>query len=240
MAHSDLHKCLFCGALFQADPRNARHQKYCSEPACRKVSKAASQRAWLAKPENQDYFRGPENVARVQSWRAGHPKYWRRAQTERRQTPATPVTSVTLQDVCPAQAIEITEVSQVVLQPALQDILFDQPAVLIGFIAQFTGSALQDDIARSTRRLLELEQDILAGRAGDDHQICALSRAGAADPRAVQLGGSPPCERRSKSAYIWRSVFAWPEKCFIEIATTSPGAGSRAGCGLLQPGEAHP
>jgi hypothetical protein len=28
--------------------------------------KAASQRRWLAKPENRDYFRGAEQVARVQ------------------------------------------------------------------------------------------------------------------------------------------------------------------------------
>jgi hypothetical protein len=189
MAHPERHKCLFCGELFRVDPRNARHQKYCSEPACRKASKAASQRAWLAKPENQAYFCGPENVARVQSWRTSHPEYWRRAKGEQQETPAAPVA---LQDHCPAQPIEISEVSQEALQPALQDILLDQPAVLIGFIAQFTGSALQEDIARSTRRLLELGHDILAGRVGDDHQICALSRAGAADPRAVQLGGPPP------------------------------------------------
>ena len=192
MAHSDLHKCLFCGELFQADPRNAKHQKYCSEPACRKASKAASQRAWLAKPENQDYFRGPENVARVQSWRGSHPEYWRRAKGARRETPTAPVVPVALQDHCPAQPIEITEVSQEVLQPALQELLLDQPAVLIGFIAQFTGSALQEDIARSTRRLLELGQDILAGRVGDDHQTGTLPRAGAANPRAVQLGRPPP------------------------------------------------
>jgi len=70
MARPKLPKCLCCGMLFRADPRNARHQKYCAEPICRKASKAASQRAWQAKPENQDYFHGPENVARVQ---AGEP-----------------------------------------------------------------------------------------------------------------------------------------------------------------------
>jgi len=67
MARPEQHNCLFCGEMFRADPRNAGHQKYCSEPNCRKVSKAASRRAWQSKPENQDYFRGPENVARVQA-----------------------------------------------------------------------------------------------------------------------------------------------------------------------------
>ena len=38
-------KCLNCRRLFRPDPRNVRHQRYCSEPACRQASKAASQRA---------------------------------------------------------------------------------------------------------------------------------------------------------------------------------------------------
>lgn len=174
MARPKQHKCLFCGTMFRPDPRNARHQKYCSEAGCRKASKAASQRAWLAKPQNQDYFRGPENVARVQLWRASHPGYWRHAQGNRRDKPPAPVA---LQDLCPAQAIEIAADSRGLLQPALQDLLLDQPAVLIGFIAQFTGSALQDDICRSTRRLLELGHDILAGRMIDADQTGTLSGA---------------------------------------------------------------
>ncbi|CAE6900529.1 hypothetical protein [Paraburkholderia domus] len=36
--------------------------------------------------------------------------------------------------------------------------------LLIGLIAHLTDSALQEDIARSTRRLLQLGQDILSGR----------------------------------------------------------------------------
>lgn len=165
-------KCLFCGKLFRADPRNARHQKYCAEPSCRKASKVASQRAWQAKPENQDYFRGAENVARVQSWRAAHPGYWRRPSGQRAAVP------VALQDLCQTQAVEIEIGSQILPQDALQDLLLSQPAVLVGFIAQFTGSALQDDIVRSTRRLVELGQDILAGRFGSGHQTGDQPRAG--------------------------------------------------------------
>jgi hypothetical protein len=65
MVRTEERNCLFCHACFVADARNARHQKYCSAPACRQESKAASRRAWLAKTENLDYFRGAENVARV-------------------------------------------------------------------------------------------------------------------------------------------------------------------------------
>ena len=53
-------KCLNCRRLFRPDPRTVRHQRYCSEPACRKASKVASQARWLAKPQNRNYFRGPE------------------------------------------------------------------------------------------------------------------------------------------------------------------------------------
>lgn len=169
MARPEQHNCLFCGAFFRADPRNAKHQNYCSEPGCRKASKAASRRAWLAKAENQDYFRGPENVARVQAWRAEHPGYWRRPKGQCGRRPNA--------------------------SRALQDIVLYLPAVLIGFIAQFTGSTLQDDIARSSRRLIELGHDILAGRIGDDPQTCALSGAAPTDFGAVQLDRPPTGSR---------------------------------------------
>jgi hypothetical protein len=177
MTRPELPKCLSCKKLFRADPRNARHQKYCCEPSCRKASKAASRCAWLAKPQNQDYFRGPENVMRVQAWRVAHPEYWRRPAGQRAPKPNA------LQDVCHAQPIEITNDSKsllpLALNDTLQDLMLRQPAVLVGFIAQFTGSALQDDIVRSTRRLVELGQDILAGRGDGGHQTGDLFRTSA-------------------------------------------------------------
>jgi hypothetical protein len=70
--------CKHCRKFFFPDYRNLRHQKYCSKPACRKASRAASQRHWSRKPENRDHFRGPLNVDRVRAWRETHPGYWRR------------------------------------------------------------------------------------------------------------------------------------------------------------------
>ena len=66
-------KCRHCGQLLRPDPRNVRHQRYCPAEVCRRARKAASQRRWLAKAANRDYFRGPEHVARVRAWRASHP-----------------------------------------------------------------------------------------------------------------------------------------------------------------------
>ena len=144
-------KCPHCQQLFTPDARNATRQRYCSKPACRKQSKADSQRRWLQKPENRDYFRGAEHVQRVQRWRAAHPGYWRR----------TKRSPVALQDALIAQVA----VNAVNIHPAekgaLQDLLILQPAVMVGLIAQLTGCALQDDIARAARRMQQLGNDIL-------------------------------------------------------------------------------
>jgi hypothetical protein len=144
--------------LFHPDVRNAHHQRYCGEAACRRASKAASQRRWLSKRANRGYFRGAAHVDRVRAWRAEHPGYWRGAQRGALQAGAA------LQDVYAGQAIEVAEESGDLARSALQDLLRAQPIVLIGLIANLTGSALQEDIARSARRFQQLGQDILSGR----------------------------------------------------------------------------
>ena len=53
---------------------------------------------------------------------------------------------------------------------AQQDALRLQGPVLIGLIAHLSDSALQEDIADASRRLLQLGQDILSGRAPDASQ----------------------------------------------------------------------
>lgn len=161
MANRRTSKCRCCGELFQADVRNRGRQKYCSKPACRRAGKAARQRRWLDKPGNRDYFRGPEHVERVRVWRAAHPGYWRshgRGQ------------GLALQDALTRQVIELTEDLST---RALQDALRLQGPVLIGLIAHLSDSALQDDIATTTRRLLQLGQDILAGRSAHASQAGA-------------------------------------------------------------------
>jgi len=152
MAASEKKKCCNCKKLFRPDPRNAKRQKYCSQSDCRKASKASSQKRWLQKPENRDYFRGPDNVQRVEHWRKAHPGYWRRKPK---------ANSYALQDALNQQAIENNDNLAELASDALQDSLIWQPAVLIGLIAQLTGSVLQDDIAMAARRMQQLGIDIL-------------------------------------------------------------------------------
>lgn len=156
MARKPKHcKCKSCGDIFIPDHRNVGRQAYCGKPKCRKASKAASQRKWLSKPENQGYFRGPDNVERVREWRKKNPGYGRKKR---------PRTPDALQDPLNAEAVSNQTVETKVDHPAkdaLQELLPVQSLVFIGLIAQLTGCALQDDIASVVRRLRHLGQDIL-------------------------------------------------------------------------------
>jgi hypothetical protein len=149
-------KCLHCKKFFVPDYRNRGRQKYCSIPECQAASKQASQQLWLGKPDNRDYFRGPENVQRVQHWRAKHPGYWKRSPRRPRGT---------LQETCFSQVTVKEEVAEKqppqVSQPALQDLCEVKTPLLVGLIAQFTDTALQEDIVAYTRRLIARGQDIL-------------------------------------------------------------------------------
>jgi hypothetical protein len=144
-------KCLHCGEFVEVDARNRGRQRYCRKEACRKASKAESQRRWLGKADNAEYFRGTQNAARVRAWQAAHPGYWRDRCKERK---------VVLQEISIPQAAATKEVvardEPAVLQdekPLLQEILAAQPPVLVGLIAHLTGSVLQEDIASLTHKL---------------------------------------------------------------------------------------
>jgi hypothetical protein len=177
-------KCPSCGVFFTADHRNRRHQRHCSKPECRKAGKAASQKRWLQKPENRNYFRGPENVRRVQEWRKAQPGYSRKRRAA-------------LQDHSSGKPEVSPTVKPALVACALQDLLSFQPTVLVGLISHLTGPALQDDIALSARRLQQLGNDILNGPThnnGGTHDSKAphLPAALAPHTQSVQLGGPPP------------------------------------------------
>jgi hypothetical protein len=178
MAHGYRRKCKCCRKLFRPDPRSRHHQRYCSIPACRAASKVASHAHWLAKTENQDYFRGRINVGRVHAWRSHHPGYWRKSRRAgvalQDLLTAQPISSAAeidksahapLQDLLIAQPIGFANETDSSAQTPLQEILMTQHAVLIGLIAHIVGTTFEDDIARSANHLLRLGQDLLATSA---------------------------------------------------------------------------
>src|SRR5438093_9520546 len=98
-------KCLNCNALFLPDYRSRARQRFCAKGPCQKARKRASQQAWLAKPENQNYFRDAENAARVRRWQKEHPDYWKKsARRQRRDRKSTRLTPVTDQSRMPSSA----------------------------------------------------------------------------------------------------------------------------------------
>ena len=177
-------KCQHCKEFYLPDRRNLHHQRYCAEPACRRQSKAESQRRWVQKPDNQNYFSGPQNSQRVKEWRKRNPGYWRK----KKPPPQEP-----LQDLCTTQVAQDEEVKRIEISDALQDVLVMQPAVMVGLISMMTGSALHEDIAATTRALLSKGQDILGRRGSgvttthshDENQTGTLS--GTAAPGAAPL-----------------------------------------------------
>lgn len=177
MGGSDRRKCKHCRQLFRPDPRNRHHQRYCSQPACRTASKAASQARWLSKPENQDYFRGQAAVERVRAWRSQHPGYWRNGAPGG--APETPLSSAqskacSIQTSCSAES-------------PLQDVLIDQPTVLIGLIAHLVGP-LQEDIAAAAGRLLRLGNEILVA-SKSPALVASRVTSGSRGPPHVESGG---------------------------------------------------
>ena len=168
MAKSGQRNCYDFVNILRGDCRNVGRQHYCSKPECRRASKAAAQAAWLAKPQNSDYFSGPTQVARVQVWRAANPGYGR----------ARRKVSAALQDTLPAQVIdsidETPDRGEIPKVPALQDALPPLDLMVTGLIAHVFGFALQDDIDMAMARLVQLGSDITnRSRHHEDRQTSA-------------------------------------------------------------------
>ena len=180
MAQAGQRKCLSCGRYFDADRRVGGRQRYCAADSCRHASKVESHKRWRTKPENLDYFRGSVHVARVQAWRAAHPGYATRR-------PWAP----TLQEECISQAIAFKDESAVrTLGPAppLQDLFGDPERMLAGLIAHLFQVTLQDEMAATARRLVQLGTDVMGGGGDVPGQASALAAASAARADTVQLG----------------------------------------------------
>ena len=163
-------KCLHCNEIHDCEPRSAGRQRYCRAPDCRRASKAESQRRWLSRPENENYFRGAAHGERVRQWRKEHPGYWRKKRSapggtlqEISEKIPEAIPEPSTREAVDKEAIENQEPSGPpgALQEIslLQSVL--QPALLVGLIAVMTGAALQEDIALSARSLLDRGEDIL-------------------------------------------------------------------------------
>jgi hypothetical protein len=175
-------KCLHCKEKHICDYRNRGRQRYCSKPECQKASKAASQRQWAGRKENEKYFCGAENCERVRLWRKAHPGYWRKRKASQQDA---------LQETLDLQETGGERVAPPKVQNALQDICNPHPALLVGLISVLTGHALQEDIAASARSFLHRGEDILRMMPGGssfmshENQTHFMSRTSEACAQAI-------------------------------------------------------
>jgi uncharacterized membrane protein len=139
------------------------------------VSKAASQRKWEGRPENRDYYRGPEKAAKVRAWRAAHPGYWKRRREK----------SDALPDVLIAQAPVGPSETKRDGDGALPDVWTAQAPLLVGLIAHFTGVALPEDIAVVTNRLVARGQALLGRTQYENRETNPIARTTAPVSGAV-------------------------------------------------------
>ena len=146
-------KCRCCRIFFRPDYRNARHQHYCSTPACRQASKVASQRRWAHQFSNRSHFRGESEVRRVQEWRRGHPGYWKKHESRSRE--AQPAEQQPVNREQRSRNVPRSDLR------TLQDFCLTQDPAFVGLISMMTGSTLQEDIATTARNLLLRGQNIL-------------------------------------------------------------------------------
>ena len=189
MAQSGQRKCLNCAQFFDVNRRSGERHRYCCAAPCRRASKSASQASWLAQSANTLYFSGPAHVARVQAWRACHPGYSR----GRQRTPRA------LQDSLISQVPDLVgesgnraETPAAPEAVALQDSINALPPALTGLIAHLFGVTLQDSIATTIRRLVQLGEDVTNRGRGEDSQAdvdqaIAATAADASSATAVQL-----------------------------------------------------
>ena len=169
MSSTTTFKCLHCNEKHRHEARKGGDQRYCSKPDCRRASKAASQRQWLSRPENRDYFRGAENCERVRLWRLAHPGYRRNKRS---------ATDSVLQEISNTQTIGNKAVAPSEASNALQDLCITQPAVFLGLISILTGHVLQDDLL-ATARVFQLRGlDIIGRQTAADSEQAAMDGRG--------------------------------------------------------------
>ena len=145
-------RCSHCRRSFLPDCRNAYHQRFCSTPACQHASKRNSQRRWLRKPENRNYFREPDNLERVRAWRNLHPGYWRpvKHSCQQLQAPGLAGTGTPEGTGAPSGAAG-----------TLQDFCRARLPAMVELVSTLGRCALQEDIARFAAQVVMEAQCIV-------------------------------------------------------------------------------
>lgn len=170
-------KCLCCRALFLPSANNRGRQLFCTSPLCRKAAKARANRKW--RDNNPTYHSGPEQVERVNNWRANNPGYSRAKKPKKPRTPLQdfaipqPVANKSFSNTDPQPQSVFSQSDPGPAQGAdsrngslLQDLAQTQTALLYGLISSILGNALQDSFEAHARLLVERGRRVMAASPG--------------------------------------------------------------------------
>ena len=143
--------CCICHKIFTPNKFAGARQVVCSREPCRKAAKKQRQAEWFSR--NPDYFSGPENVERVRQWR-------RKKALEGPPDPHPPKPPEA-QSTQKAKSCNKCEPENEVLQ----DLAPPAEVVIMGLLALWSGSTLQDEVhnlySQCSRRGSELLERML-------------------------------------------------------------------------------
>lgn len=153
--------CLHCTRLFDPDYRHRHNQFYCRKPACKKARQAANLQRWRERPENQDFWRAPWNIERVQAWRIAHPEYWKRVKRKKVADRGVALQIAMKSAQVVEDKLDSSGAASDCVTKRVPVELKTQDPVLVGLIAQLTGDTLQNAIHQTTARLYEKGQAVM-------------------------------------------------------------------------------
>jgi hypothetical protein len=164
--------------LFIPDRRHRDNQKYCLKSKCRQARQAVNLRRWRDDPLNQGFWRGSWNGDRVRAWRAANPGYWKR----KRKGAEAPLQIASKPAEAPVASRDQAESTGDCVTNRIPALLLGQSPVLVGLIAQMTGTALQNAILQIAGELFEKGQAVLGNPTPGQNENCksSLPTSGAA------------------------------------------------------------
>lgn len=152
-------KCRNCGRLFIPDRYNYRHkhyQQYCSDGACCKASKKASDKKYRRKMAISLEYRLKESK-RVQEYQSKHPNYKKKRKKVAKKIPERE----DLRDFVPVEKLQED-------MSVLRDIAIWQGTVFKGLVSYLTDDVLRDDIGLKCNRLYDRGMEVSGMAPGTD------------------------------------------------------------------------
>ncbi len=140
--------CRNCGRYFIPDRFNHHHQKYCSNPECRSISKRVSDKKYRKKQSNKFEFRIKESL-RVQAYQEKNPDYYKNRKKSSKKYSGKEVLHGFAQVEKLQKDIAV-----------LREVAIWQDTVFKGLVSYITDEVLRDGIGRECNRLYDRGKEV--------------------------------------------------------------------------------